>query len=263
MPVDTHYLRKAALVGTIFGLVGIVLKTLVPILIYQPRPISRGNHNLLPLGNGDGYLFLPACDISALWVVFGGNAMVSLDWIPWIISISHPGTAILLIEYPGYGNASGPTSSKTIAESSSNTFKLALAHLPRKLPSVTAFGHSIGAAVALKFAITHSVDKLVLSAPFTSLSALASHFLPFIPQFILRVVCQNHEWNNVLNLRSFLLRRPFTRVHIIHGINDAIVPFTMGKELSRLGPAITFHKCSSGHNDILNRETSLYSDVLN
>ena len=61
-----------------------------------------------------------------LWICFGGNASLALDWMPLVEVVANAGgnrgTGYLLIEYPGYGRCSGTPSAEAILESSRKAF---------------------------------------------------------------------------------------------------------------------------------------------
>ena len=52
-----------------------------------------------------------------LWVLFGGNAFLALDWRFLVNGFPDADAAFLLIDYPGYGACEGRAGSKNIMES--------------------------------------------------------------------------------------------------------------------------------------------------
>src|SRR4051794_8934616 len=120
----------------------------------------------LPRGNGP---HLP----KRVWVAFGGNASLALDWT-WLIGQDRqPGDAFLLIDYPGYGKSEGYATIATTRAAADGALKELAARLlvsDQQIESrLNVMGHSLGSAVALDFATHHAVQRIVLMSAFTSL----------------------------------------------------------------------------------------------
>lgn len=189
-----------------------------------------------------------------LWVVFGGNAMLALDWLPFIREyISHSGTernSFLLIDYPGYGLNALPElfpSPESILLSSKAAVRYALEKNPSS--QVRVLGHSLGCAASLQLAADKelrdelrakdppaTLDRVVISAPFVSITAMARKiFFPFTPQFLVK-----HNWDNEAAITTLITdyysapecpSSPKLSVTILHGTRDGIVPFDQGQAL--------------------------------
>lgn len=187
-----------------------------------------------------------------LWIFFGGNGSLALDWLGYVERTDHPETAILLVDYPGYGNNEGNPSRSSIVESAgawipvlSRETGIEQKELEKK---ITVVGHSMGAAAGLEFAVRHPVERVILLAPFTSLLDMAQRTVgwPLKYQLIDR-------FDNRARLDELATRPDPPRIVIYHGTSDHIVPYRMGEELGRRHPAITtFHSLEGcDHNWIL------------
>jgi len=229
-----------------------------------------------------------------LLVFFGGNAMTGLQWLDEVsnhveyVREKHKSgskvenEAYLLIDYPGYGQNGGSPSENAIIQDSMVYIDRAVEYLtkhasqPTTQPiQITLFGHSIGAAAALGVANAlesrqleatdsknqagHSafeLNKIILSAPFTTLRETACLFLglgkltnyasPFLGLLL------RNTFDNPHNLRTLFEKRRrrnaqqqqqgtgTTRleVHIIHGTEDRICPVEMGETLGSVGQEV-------------------------
>jgi hypothetical protein len=214
----------------------------------------------------------------SVFVLMGGNGMTALDWIDWIVDIrphleEYPNVAFILVDYPGYGLNEGhpsPASMNQAVEGSVSQGIGILKAFGLNVRELNILGHSIGAAVASKWvsslASTDSdlprIRRLVLSAPFTSISEMIPIVFPFIPSPVATVIAR-HNWCNREALSSIVDARNVGSVYIVHGEQDEIVPFEMGRELSRIGDgAVTFVPLKSAmHNDILSI-VKLYGLIL-
>lgn len=178
---------------------------------------------------------------SHLWILFGGNASLALDWLDFANRFPERSHAFLLLDYPGYGLCKGSPSLATIAESAEKAFeewKKSAGKEHAKI-KIGALGHSLGAATALIFAANHNeVSTIILAAPFTSLldmarlrvGALLSHMLL-------------ERYDNRARLNEIATRQTPPVIHIFHGKEDTVVPFAMGYELAqRHKEMITFHE---------------------
>jgi fermentation-respiration switch protein FrsA (DUF1100 family) len=105
------------------------------------------------------------------------------------------------------------------------------------------WGQSLGTGVAARMAAEGRASGLILQSPYTSIVDVAAMEYPLIPVRLL-----DTDPFNTLSL----LPKIRTPVLIIHGTNDWIVPFWMGKRLqSGLGHEATLVPIEhGGHNDL-------------
>jgi len=186
-----------------------------------------------------------------LWLMFGGNASLALDWLDFLNDFPDPAAAFLLIDYPGYGDCQGRPGPDSIMESTEK----ALATLAKQLEAEPAdleerlmvMGHSLGAAVALLFAESHRVNRIVLVSPFTSLKEMGGRLVgPLLAKTLL------HDYDNRTRLKEILNRQPTPPITIIHGTRDKVVPVEMGRELANISRKIIYSEVEDGdHNYIL------------
>lgn len=200
----------------------------------------------------------------SLIALMGGNGMTAFDWLDWIVDIrphlmQYPKVAFVLVDYPGYGFNDGDPSPNSmhsaVTQSVSRGIEV-LRALGMSVSEVNVVGHSIGAAVASRWVSANlsvpPIARLVLSAPFTSITEMVPVIFPFIPGAIASVISR-HNWDNRLALASITSASNVGAVYVVHGEQDEIVPFGMGKELSEIGNgAVTFVPLKHAtHNDIL------------
>jgi pimeloyl-ACP methyl ester carboxylesterase len=196
-----------------------------------------------------------------VFVLLGGNGMTALDWSHWVIDVhpfvkSESATSLfVLVEYPGYGKDEGQTSPDSMHSSVSSAVDFALSHINtsgKNLGEVNVLGHSMGAAVGTRWVGETSIEvsRLILSAPFTSVSDMVSEVFPFIPRVIGKLIAR-HDWDNHASISKIAIRGKAKRVILVHGRADEIVPFRMVEELARIKSVSLIPIENASHNGIL------------
>jgi len=232
-------------------------------LIYHPRtypagyqPWKTSSLELLRYHTTEGsqtayYLPPENGSVQRVWVLFGGNAGLALDWLGLLTRVNLSGVGFLLIDYPGYGACEGSASPEMIRISTREAFQAWQREYGiESQPGWATLGHSLGAAAALQFAEDHPVDRIVLLSPFTSLADMVRHLFGGWLVPLLR-----HHFENRKPLQVVLERNPFPAILISHGDRDEVVPVQMGRELAALNPGQIeyLEVLDTGHNDILSK----------
>lgn len=167
-----------------------------------------------------------------IWVLFGGNAMLALDWSEFIQHYPDQNTGFFLIDYPGYGYNQGRPSPKSILENSEQGIAVLAETLGLSvnevLSKVHLLGHSLGSGVALEFAVRFPVSQVILSAPFTSIQEVACSIVGKPLCYLI-----THRFDNYARLQELSNVFPLLQVSIIHGIEDQIIPIRMGRKLAQ------------------------------
>lgn len=232
-------------------------------LMYHPSPYSSEFAGLLEktrierieykVANQTQVAFyIPAASLSEpthLWVMFGGNGALALDWLNLVSEYPDPDAAFLLVDYPGYGyNGGNPTLEHNMegVNAAYAAFLKTVSYEPNNLNVV---GHSLGAAIALGFTQVHKVDQLLLLSPFTSMHDMVQHLFPYSGKWLSPLLLDKYEVGSVLTQLQNTQGR-LKRVKVIHGDNDDIVPVTMSRELAQNHPGFVEYKelPNVGHN---------------
>ena len=87
------------------------------------------------------------------------------------------------------------------------------------------YGESLGTGIATEIAQHKNFAGVILETPFTSMINAAKEFYPYIPVNLL-VKDRFENFKKIKNINSPIL--------IMHGEQDTIVPFTMGKTMYQL-----------------------------
>jgi len=233
-------------------------------LIYYPRSYPP-NHDAVwvkqtqgkilsfatSAGKQQAYLFRPRPQAAPerLWLVCGGNGTLATEWSAFMKYDAPPQDAYLLFDYPGYGNNEGSPSPAKIRESMKQALPLAASELGWDAETLQQrtriFGHSLGCAAALIGAEEFSLRRGVLLAPFTSTMDMTKEVIGFDAGFLV-----THRFNNQKILQQ-LSQHNDTKIELLHGRNDGIIPASMSSQLHAISPQrLPLTLCEAcGHND--------------
>jgi pimeloyl-ACP methyl ester carboxylesterase len=187
---------------------------------------------------------------AVLWLCFGGNAALALDWVPFT-GVWDDHYAYLLIDYPGYGESEGSPTPERIRENAREAYAALSRHLKvttaELQPRTALLGHSLGAAAALMAAEDLGLRQAVLVSPFTTMTEMGREVLGW-PLCLLNL----HPYDNRQTLAR-LAAKPHAKVVIFHGSDDEVIPVCMGRELAALhSEQVQFYEVAGArHNDIL------------
>jgi uncharacterized protein len=114
-----------------------------------------------------------------LIIYFGGNAEEVSHMIP--MASLFEGWALLLINYPGYGESEGKPGQKQFFEAALSIYDYAATRTDIDPENIMVMGRSIGTGVATYLASQKETKAVVLISPFGSIQSVAQQSLPFLP----------------------------------------------------------------------------------
>lgn len=247
-------------------------------LIYHPSAYPAGYEQTLATARGmrirfatqqgaQTAFYLPpregaATSPKVIWLCFGGNASLALDWLHYLNSWD-ASFAFLLVDYPGYGDCEGRPTPESLRENAKAATQALARHLGVEeqllRPRLAVLGHSLGCAAALMAAEDLDIRRGVLISPFTSMTEMGRIVLGW-PLCYLNL----HRFDNRRTLRR-VASRSGARFVILHGQDDEVIPVHMGRELAALNTqSIIFDEVADAHhNDILRLAQSRISQAMN
>ena len=195
----------------------------------------------------------PPQPASGLIWFYGNGENIAAIW-PIVREFQPPGTAVLVLDYPGYGDSGGrPTEAGLYA--AADAAYGALTSRPEVDPRrIYVYGRSLGSAVASYTAAHHPVAGLILESPLTNAADMARYHYPLLPRFLLRL-----SLDNVANVK--LVHCP---ILLFHGDADRLVPTAMGKAVAAAaaGPVEVVLIHGAGHNDTYDIGGKAYRDKV-
>ena len=187
-----------------------------------------------------------------LWF-YGNGETIAAIW-PIVREFQPPGTAVLVVDYPGYGGSAGRANEAGLYAAADAAYAALVARPGIDPDRIYVYGRSLGSAAATWVAARHPVAGLILESPFTSAGAMARQLYALLPRFIVRL-----SLDNLGRMRQ--IRCP---VLVLHGDADRLVPTAMGKDVAAAaaGPVELVLIHGAGHNETYDRGGRQYRDKL-
>src|SRR5258705_11689921 len=160
----------------------------------DPKRVGVKNGEQVELASGDGTKLVgwylapnlpqPPPTFPALLWFYGNGETVAAIW-PLVREFQPPGTAALVLDYPGYGGSGGRATEAALYTAADAAYA-ALAARPGVDPQrIYVYGRSLGSAGATYTALHHPVAGLILESPFPNAPAMANYPYGLRPRFLL------------------------------------------------------------------------------
>ena len=174
-----------------------------------------------------------------LWF-YGNGENIAAIW-PVVRDFQPPGTAVLVVDYPGYGGSGGRATEAGLYAAADAAYAMLAARRDVDPSRIYVYGRSLGSAAATYVATRHPVAGLILESPFTTAAAMARQMYALLPRFIVRLSLDNLG----------RMGRVRCRVLVFHGDVDRLVPTAMGLAVAAAaaGPAEVVLIPGAGHNE--------------
>ncbi len=168
--------------------------------------------------------YLPATDAELppmLWC--HGNAGNISHRLDNMMQLHARGIGFFIFDYRGYGRSEGVPSEKGLYADGLAALKVLQDKSKKSVDEIVVFGRSLGSAVATEIVKQNkSVAGLILETPFPSVKAVAKHHYANLP--VDKLLQSKFELQSKLkDIECPLL--------VIHGTQDSIIPFELGKQV--------------------------------
>ncbi len=195
-------------------------------------------------------LYLPLADSSKVLIYFHGNAGNIYHRIPSLVQLRKAGVSVVGASYRGYGNSEGTPSEAGIYRDGDAVYRYVTEKLGYPKGNIIVLGRSIGTAVALYIAEHNEIGGLILVTPLTSGKAHAEASGLGVVSSI-----ADNSFDNITRIGH--VKAPLL---VIHGTDDRVIPFFMGKEIfDSATTSKQFIKIEgAGHNDLQERYGQFY-----
>ncbi len=185
-----------------------------------------------------------------------GNSKSIKGWGKFAVDFTRHQYDVIMVDYRGFGKSTGRRSQKAIKHDMQYIYNKMRERVPEDY--IIVYGRSLGSGFATKLASVNNPKMLILDAPYYSLKKVTKRYMPFMPlSLILRFPMPTYKWLRYVNCP----------VHIIHGTNDKLIPFSSSVKLSKIRPEITrlWPVIGGGHKNLNNFESyhEMMGEILN
>jgi alpha-beta hydrolase superfamily lysophospholipase len=200
-------------------------------------------------------LYAKAEDGAPTLVHFHGNGEELADLVGFVALFRARGLGVLAVEYPGYGLSLSLEPSEADIYRDAETALVMLRDeksVPRE--KIVLSGQSLGTGVAVEMASRGHGSRMLLISPYTSIVDVANRYFPILPnRWLVR-----DRFDSVN--KASAIRAP---VLVVHGTDDEVIPFSLGKKLAGTFPNARFVPFEEGrHNDLFSRGGDAFVDDI-
>lgn len=154
-------------------------------------------------------------------VFFHGNAGNLLNRVHKLNKLNKLDINILIVSWRGFSGNYGKPTEKNLYFDANQSIKW-LNDRGIKNDRIILYGESLGTGVAVELAKNNSFNSVILESPFTSITNAAKIYYPYLPVNLL-LKDKYDSLNKIDKITDPVL--------IMHGMQDNVVPFSMGVEL--------------------------------
>lgn len=194
-------------------------------------------------------LFAPPQADQLTIVHFHGNGEEIFDAVPLLQHFVQRGFGFCAVEYPGYGLLSHQAPSEASLLQAAQDVLQHLYVRGVKSDRVVLVGYSLGTGIAAEMARRGHGSKLVLLAPYTSITDAMWRFVPVVPVRLLA----SDNFDTLAKVQA--IHQP---VLVVHGHRDGVVPFAMGARVAAALPRARMVAIDeAGHADLVLHDRTL------
>jgi uncharacterized protein len=227
-------IRLAILAVILWGLAIVAIWSLQEKLLFHPESLNPKFKFNLPY-TSEVYIDVADAKLHALYlrqdkskgiVLFlHGNAGNLETWFTHTDFWLSTGYDVLMPDYRGFGKSTGKIESEVQLNDDVLRAWNSVAHNYKDKKKVF-YGRSLGTGLAAKLATQTPADLVVLVSPYTSMTAIAQEYYPWVPTFILRYPLATDQLLPQLN----------TKILLLHGTNDKLISSEHSERLVKLNP---------------------------
>lgn len=254
-------LGSASLLAALYvGLSPRVAQNLYLRRLFRPYPFPEGSWDIREIGGIErqdcwfravdgsrlhGWLFeVPGAERVILFS--HGNTGNITGRLSGIAQMLRAGASVFIYDFRGYGRSKGRPSVRGICEDGVMAFDYLLKERNYRPSQIVLYGESLGTAVAADTAAQRPCAGIILQSGFTSLRSIGIKAMP------LTKIYPNFMFPSPRLDSAQLMERNKRPLLVIHGVKDAVVPFSHGEELflraTEPKTFVTLPECA--HSDI-------------
>lgn len=258
-----NFFYTAGIILLIYTIISVLLYYLQESFIFKPEKLSTDfqfsyenqefeEYNFdLPDGAIINGLRFKAKNPKGVVMYLKGNSKSIKGWGKFAVDFTSHGYDVAMIDYRGFGKSTGKRSQEAIKRDMQFIYDKIKEKIDEKY--IIIYGRSLGSGFATKLASINNPKMLILDAPYYSMKNITARYLPFMPlSIILRYPIPTYKW----------IKHVKCPIHIIHGTNDKLIPFSAAIKLSKKNPEMArlYPIIDGGHKNLNNFEA--YHKIL-
>lgn len=168
-----------------------------------------------------GLLFSDTANTGVIFYLHG-NTGTMVEWGAIAHYYTALGQDIFMIDYRGYGKSEGEIiSQQQFYDDMQMAYRWLLTRYDEDRISVV--GYSVGTGVAAMLAQSNHPKRLILKAPYYSITDMTKQRFPFVPSFLLKYRFPTGRY----------VKRVKVPVTVFHGTDDEIIYYGSSKKISK------------------------------
>jgi uncharacterized protein len=204
-------------------------------LIFPIPPVGRSSpasagfpeaeEHVLTTSDGEKVIVwhVPAKPGHPVVLFFHGNGDFLAGRVARFRGITADGTGLVALSYRGYAGSTGAPSEQGLLNDAAAAYAFTAERY--KANQIVVWGFSLGTGIAVAISADHPVGKLILEAPYTSITDIAGSVFPIVPvRWLLRDQFRSDQ--RIARVRAPLL--------IMHGEKDPVISIRFGERLFAL-----------------------------
>ena len=247
--------RYVKILGFLAALAGVYVLTLTSIqryLLFWPShsyvsptaaKLPQFKENIIKMRDGTEVMtwYIEGDKQKPAILFFHGNAFQISRFAPHLLPFAKDGYSVLIMEYRNFGNTKGKTLQEDIFADAAETYDWLK---EQGYPQIVVYGYSYGTAVASGLTTLREVEKMVLTAPFSSMRELVAEKPVPLGSYVMRDTYPSKDY--LQNYHNPLL--------IIHGHDDLLIPVHHGR--------IMYESAASADKQFIELEETDHRDIF-
>jgi len=169
-----------------------------------------------------GWLVRAADPAAPMIVWFHGNGGNVTDRAPIAVDFARRGVSTFIFDWRGYGRSEGSPSESALYDDAMTAYHFVTTTLHVPPERIVLYGESLGGPYAAHVAAHRKAHCVVIENSFPSLAAMANAlYRPLPAGWFVPFAMRTTRWLNDAHLP----------VLVLHGKQDAVIPFALGVEL--------------------------------
>jgi len=211
----------------------------------QAAGFPEAEEHILTTADGEKVIVwhVPARPGRPVVLYFHGNGDYLAGFFGRFRNIIADGTGVIALSYRGYAGSTGQPSEHGLLQDAAAAYAFAVARY--RADNIVVWGFSLGTGVAVALAAEQRIGRLILEAPYTSITDVAASAYWFAP---VRLLMQDQFRSDAQ------IARVKVPLLVMHGALDSTIPVAFGERLFALAnePKRFVRLARGGHNDLDN-----------